>query len=529
MKKTIGMKISLTIVPVLLVSFIIMQYVIINEFKQASLEQTKNNLNMLGESVFQTLKSAMNFGDPEMVEGAIHEAASIEGIESIVVHKSQEVINAFGLEATITDDPVILEQFKNPHNLNIESTNSRGRELRLILPLIAEGECLACHPTSNEGDVLGVMDMDYSFAQVDKDLSKRSIKFIAIFSLFLFVIAAILLYALKKIVGNPVSLLLGRTKDLASGDGDLTARVTVRSEDEIGDVGHNVNAFIEKTQQTVLASQNIAHEVGQTSNILNSSASTLLNSAMGQNKQVEDSFILTEKVEQELRISEELSGKTAKESMASFDVLDNMTKSLNEVVSHIASTSTSEQEMAQKISTVVTQTEQIKGVLGMIKDIADQTNLLALNAAIEAARAGEHGRGFAVVADEVRKLAERTQKSLAEIDVTIGVIVQGVMDLSEGMNANAKQITFIADSAQELMNKASQTKDRTHESIQISKEASSKAIEISEMTKVLMNKMHETLNASKNNEKVARELLEISKELNTSSTNLEKDLSKFKA
>lgn len=428
----------------------------------------------------------------------------------------------------VSDDPVIETQFKNPHNLNLELAGTTGRILRLVVPLIAEGECLACHPTSAQGDVLGVMDMRYSFATIDEDLAQRSIKFILIFSAFLLFITTLLLFALKRIVGNPVEALLGRAKDLASGDGDLTARVTIKSDDEIGEVGHNVNVFIEKIQQTVISSQQIAHNAGSTSGTLNTSASTLLESAKNQSSQVKESYALTQKVEKELDRSEKLAIKTAEDNMASFEVLDDMTNSLNEVVGHISSSSSSEQEMAQKIGSVAVQTEQIKGVLGMIKDIADQTNLLALNAAIEAARAGDHGRGFAVVADEVRKLAERTQKSLAEIDVTIGVIVQGVMDLSEGMNINANKIASIAGSAQGLVDKASETKDRTHQSIQASKEASQKAVEIAKMTKELMEEMHTTLSVSEDNEKVARELLDISKVLKDASTNLENDLSTFK-
>jgi len=529
MKKSIRFKISLAIVPVLVISFALMQYVIIGEFKGATFQQTQNNLTMLNKSISQTLKTAMNFGDSSMIEKVIEDASKIKGIENIVVHKSQEVINAFGLNATISEDPIIQEQFLNPKNLNIEIESDEKHILRSIQPVIAEADCLACHVTSKEGDVLGVIDMDYSFEAVDKDLFERSKKFIFIFIAFLVVIAALLFYALKYIVGNPLSDLLERARDLASGDGDLTARVNIKSDDEIGEVGHNINIFIEKIQKTVTDSQKIANRVGSTSGVLNTNASKLLESAKNQKHQVEESYKLTQKVEHELEVSEDLAIKTAEDNMASYEVLNDMTSSLGKVVDHITDSSASEQEMAQKIGTVAAQTDQIKGVLGMIKDIADQTNLLALNAAIEAARAGEHGRGFAVVADEVRKLAERTQKSLSEIDVTIGVIVQGVTDLSETMNQNAQKIASLANGAQELANKASQTKDRTHKSIQVSKDASQKAVEIAKLTKVLMDKMHATLSSSEDNEKVAQELLEISKELEDVSDQLEEDLSSFKA
>nr|WP_321268145.1 methyl-accepting chemotaxis protein [uncultured Sulfurimonas sp.] len=131
-------------------------------------------------------------------------------------------------------------------------------------------------------------------------------------------------------------------------------------------------------------------------------------------------------------------------------------------VERIHSVSEKENEMVGNLQNLVASANETKDILSNIGEIAEQTNLLALNAAIEAARAGEHGRGFAVVADEVRKLAERTQKSLAETSATTNVLIQSISDSSDALNINASEVNDISDEVSVISDKMDEIIDNLH-------------------------------------------------------------------
>jgi len=292
-------------------------------------------------------------------------------------------------------------------------------------------------------DLLKKMLEAYTPALEDKISSLHNISLMVQLIFGLLIISMLLL--VNHSIVTPIKKLINAAKELTEGDGDLTKRLSEDSNDEIAEANHYINNFIKKVQETL-------HGVIDSSSSNSEISVYLEKTALEVEKKSENQNIkLTAAVEHGQVMKNDLDAAMQDAEQGKQNLIlsnENLTNTQSDIlilVDKVQHSSEIQIELAGNLSKLSTDAAQVKEVLTVIADIADQTNLLALNAAIEAARAGEHGRGFAVVADEVRKLAERTQKSLSEINATINIIVQSIVDSSTQMNRNSEETQDLAN------------------------------------------------------------------------------------
>jgi len=237
---------------------------------------------------------------------------------------------------------------------------------------------------------------------------------------------------------------------LSQGNADLTTRVQIKANDEVGDIGNSVNNFINYLHTLMLSVNNSSVKISDS--LMQVEEQTKLTHCiiLGHAKETEQAVTAMEEMSTTANI---VATNAAEAAAATQQVHDSVTQSKSTVIrasSNVQTLLDDVEDTVVNIESMAQNTQQISAVLTVIGEIAEQTNLLALNAAIEAARAGEQGRGFAVVADEVRALAARTQNSTSEINAMLAKLNSGVNAVVNAMDKTKERCITTATDTQEV-------------------------------------------------------------------------------
>ncbi|WP_181902275.1 methyl-accepting chemotaxis protein [Thalassotalea euphylliae] len=309
-----------------------------------------------------------------------------------------------------------------------------------------------------------VLDQDKAYAPL------ASARMSAIvFGLISVIATVILLNLLLSRMLKPVQQLSHAIKDISQGDGDLTKRLAVISQDEIGELSRDFNDFIDTIHQSMSRVHTVATTLNSQIDQVRHSAATGISMA---EQQLSRGTNVSAAVTELNSSAQEISINAATASSLTSAMHDQSQAGVGAISDNIVAMHTLSEVMAgssDDITKLSQETQNIGNILDVIKGVSEQTNLLALNAAIEAARAGEAGRGFAVVADEVRQLAQRTQVATTEIEVMIGSLQQGssavvdTMAESQTNSANSVALANVAgDKMQQVIGALSDVERENH-------------------------------------------------------------------
>nr|QXF14444.1 methyl-accepting chemotaxis protein PctC [uncultured bacterium] len=340
----------------------------------------------------------------------------------------REKLGELGVTSAISSDILI-----NDHTFNIvEIAGKDNAFLSKKINLVA----------NENWNLIIAVDTDFAYTQVDAaawQLNTLALT-IAIISIL------VLVYILNRLY-KPVLELKSTVQKLADGEGDLTSRLIVTSDDDLGDIAQGINAFIKNLQLMMLDVQSMTTQLSNGVNVLKvqgEDSADILKDHYSETAQVVTAM-------SELSGSAKLVSEHAEETVSFLNEANTVadhSKNTIESAQQSLQTLVDEVDLAtENVATMSKETQGIASILSVIGGIADQTNLLALNAAIEAARAGEQGRGFAVVADEVRALAGKTQDSTSEVETALG-------NLNAGASSVVTAIERTASTSQNAVNEA---------------------------------------------------------------------------
>ncbi len=345
----------------------------------------------------------------------------------------------------------------------------KGRLINSDIEIRGESFYQNLLPLAKDDKVIGAMSILYSKASAESKTS-NALLLMLITAIVASTIGIVIAVLFSKIITKPLNNIVQIIKDIAEGEGDLTKQISVSSKDEIAELANWFNTFVKKIKHIITDISDNSNTLATSSEQLSSTTSELRQGADQQAQQVEQSATTMNEMSQTILDVAKNASEASDSAKEASEIASEGKRVVEASVESISNISRTIEISASTIDDLGESSKQIGEIITVIQDIADQTNLLALNAAIEAARAGEQGRGFAVVADEVRKLAERTGTATGEIsgminkiqkdiDVSVKSIDEGKAQVEEGVNLSGK--------AKESLEKIVATSDKCLDMVQM--------------------------------------------------------------
>ncbi len=309
---------------------------------------------------------------------------------------------------------------------------------------------------------------------------------------------------------------------------DLHYKISTNGKDEIAHMMNIFNTLLSGLSKAIDHAKQSAHENATVAEELSSTSLQIGSSTENSAKEIESTTQATEAVASILELSAHSSSESGEVIANVSNEFQNASHEVLAVSEELKHVVVNQNDLSAKLENLDQDVTQVKQILSVIADIAEQTNLLALNAAIEAARAGEHGRGFAVVADEVRKLAERTQKSLVESNATVAVIVQSVNNVSEIMRNSAHNIGQLGERAEQTQTLMLATVNNMHHAKEFALKTAQDAHNGKEKAMDIIKRIRNISMISSSNARSVEEIASAAEHLAKLSETLNLSLAEFK-
>ncbi|MEW6419981.1 MAG: methyl-accepting chemotaxis protein [Nitrospirota bacterium] len=340
------------------------------------------------------------------------------------------------------------------------------------------------------------------------------------------VLFAFFMFILKNSITKPLNEAVVITNKVA--EGDLTVNLETRSKDEIGQVCMAVKTMTEKLKKVVGDLKSASDSMASASQQLRASSEQMTRSVTEQSGRASQIATSSNEMSQTVVDIAKNASNIASSASGTSAIAKDGEGIVNKSIEEVKAISDTVHESAKLMASLGERSRQIGDIVNVIKDIADQTNLLALNAAIEAARAGEQGRGFAVVADEVRKLAERTAKATSEIGEMIGAIQDEVEMAVTSMEKGTKRVEVGVEFSSQASDALRKIVDSVNELQSMVQQIASSTEEMSTVSEQISGDIETIANVSKETSTSSEQVAQSSSDLARLATNLQGLVGLFK-